>query len=236
VLDRVLGRLRDAAMEPGPSPFVVFGLDGTLYDVRPRTLQILMEYADDVRDDHPEVADALGSLDVSRVQYLLSETLRGCGLTQAELVRDVTGYWRDRFHADEYCVHDMAAEGAADFVRACHEAGATVVYLSARDAPGMLLGTVASLRDHDFPVALPGVELVLKPDATMGDESFKRASYSSLARYGNVIGVFDNDAASCNLARSLFPEADVALVESVQVPGAPEPVDGVEPVSDFRFT
>lgn len=216
-------------------PLVIFDLDGTLYDSRPRTLQILMEYADEVSGEFPEVAEALGSLDTSRIRYLLSDTLRECSLTYVDVVRDVTKYWRERYFTDEYCAYDIPTPGAPEYVRACHEAGACVVYVTGRDVPGMLLGTVASLRDHGFPFALPGVQLVLKPDATLADEAFKRGALPSLTRCGRTVGVFDNEPANCNLARAIFDEAEIALLDTQKVPGAPEPEPGVELISDFRI-
>ncbi len=235
VLQRVLERVAGDANDGGPLPILVFDLDGTLYDTRYRTLQILMEYVDEVRSEFPDVADALATLEVQRVRYLLTDTLRECGLTHPDLVRDVTHFWRERYFSDEYCEYDTPTEGAPEYVRACHEAGAGIVYLAGRDIPGMLLGTVVSLRDHGFPIAVSGAELVLKPDATMGDEAFKRGTLPLLGRGGRVVGFFDNEPANCNLARQLYPDAEVAMLDTQKVPGAPDHEDGVQLVSDFRI-
>jgi len=219
----------------GPPPLVVFDLDGTLFDNRPRTLQILMEYADEVGDGYPDVADCLTPLTTESIRYLLSDTLKECGLTHAEVVRDVTHFWRDRFLSDEYVGFDVPQEGAAEYVNACYEAGANVIYLTGRDITGMLLGTVASLRDNGFPLGIAGVELVLKPDAGLGDEAFKRSVLPTLARSGEVVGVFDNEPANCNIAIAEYPDAEVALLETQKVPGAPECAEGVQHVTDFRI-
>ena len=213
---------------------VVFDLDGTLYDNRPRSLQILFEYGEEVRDEYPDVAEALTKLDTDRIRYLLSDTLRDCGLSQVDVVRDITHYWRERFFTDEYCSYDVPTEGAADYVRACYDAGGNIVYLTGRDVPGMLIGTVSSLRDDGFPLGIAGVELVLKPDATLPDEAFKRSALPTLERLGRIVGFFDNEPANCNTARTLFPEAEVALIDSQKVPGAPDLVADIELVSDFR--
>jgi len=94
---------------------------------------------------------------------------------------------------------------------------------------------VASLRDHDFPVGIAGVELVLKPDPMLGDEAFKRSALPTLLRVGEVIGVFDNEPANCNLAKTTFPDSDVALLETQKVPGAPDSESGIHHVTDFRI-
>ncbi|MBX3246267.1 MAG: hypothetical protein KF901_03715 [Myxococcales bacterium] len=233
VLQQVLDRVSVAAADGGPPPIVVFGVDGALFDSRPRTLQILYEYADAVTSDDPELADAMRSLGIDHVHYLLSETLRECGVTHAELVRDVTSFWRERFHADDYVVLDVPNPGAVDFTCAVQEVGGGVVYLSGRDVHGMLMGTVASLRDHGFPIADVGVELLLKPDATLGTEAYKRGILPRLAGRGEVVAIFDDQASSCELARSIFPDANVSLVDTWMneqyVP------DGVAHVRDFRL-
>jgi hypothetical protein len=234
VLQRVLEQVA-AADGSGRAAVVVFDLDATLYDNRPRTLQILLEYAAEIRSEFPDVAAALATLDVDKIQYLLSETLRGVALTHAEVVRDITAYWRDRFFTDEYCRYDVPVEGAAEYVRACHDAGAIVVYMTGRDVPGMMLGTVASLRDCGFPIGVAGAECVLKPDATMSDEAFKRSALPTLTRLGEVVGFFDNEPGNCNVAAQLFPECTVVLLETQRVPGAPEPDPRVESISDFRL-
>jgi hypothetical protein len=235
VLRDVLDRVTRAATDGARTPVVVFDLDATLYDNRPRTLRILEEYAAEVRAEFPDVAASLATLEASHIHYLLSDTLRGCGLTHPELVKDVTAYWRDRFFTDEYCRYDVPLDGARDYVHACHAAGAVVVYMTGRDVPGMFLGTVASLRDSGFPIGIAGTECVLKPDATLPDEAFKRTALPSLLRIGDVLAFFDNEPANCNVALQVFPHALSVVLDTQRVPGAPPPDAGVETISDFRL-
>ncbi len=234
LLRNVLERISTAAADGGRTPLVVFDLDATLYDNRPRTLEILMEYREQVLDSRPEVAEALGMLTADRIEYLLSDSLRGCGITRADVVADVTRFWHERFFTDEYCQHDVPIEGAPEFVRACLESGAIVVYLTGRDLPGMLIGTVASLRDCGFPIGIAGIELVLKPDANLPDEPFKRGALPTLERLGDIAAFFDNEPANTNLAKAMFPDANVILLETQRVPYAPPLAEDVEVVADFR--
>lgn len=218
-----------------PPAVVVFDVDGTLIDTRSRTVQVLSEYADDIRAEVPGLADALEALGVDEVQYLLSDTLRERGIVHPDQVRDITHYWRDRYFSEEYFQFDAPHTGAAEYVRALHGAGATVVYLSSRDAYAMLIGTVESLREHSFPMGAAGVELVLNADPGLSDEAFKRAILPKLSRVGEVVGYFDNEPANCNWAKACFPDADVVLLETVKVPGAPVSDNGVEHLADFRL-
>ena len=233
VLQRVLDRVAVTAADGGPPPLVVFGLDGTLYDNRPRTLQIMLEYADDVRHSAPDVAAAIEGLDMERIHFLLSETLRECGLIHADVIRDVTHFWRERFFSDDYATLDLASEGAAEYVGHVYAAGAGIVYLSGRDVPSMLIGTIARLRDDGFPLASPGVQVVLKPDSTLGDESFKRTALRQLHGFGEVIACFDSSAAICEMARRIHPKAEIGLVDTWQME-VPEEGARIELVRDFR--
>lgn len=214
---------------------LVFDLDATLFDNRPRTLEILMEYREDIADEDPDLADALVQLDVPSIEYLLTDTLKGVGIYQADVVRDISAYWDQRFYSDDYVAFDLPIAGAPEYLRACYEAGAVIVYLSNRDVPGMLVGTIAKLRDDGFPIAVAGTELILKPDPAMGDEAFKRGALPTLDRVGDLVAYFDNEPAECNLAKSMFPDSTVVLLETQKVPGAPPPVGGVEVLADFRL-
>lgn len=234
VLRSVLERV-EQTLDAGRTPVVVFDLDATLYDNRPRTLEILMEYREDVFESHPDVAEALGGATAERIEYLLSDTLRACGITRSDIVQDVTRFWRERFFTDDYVQRDTTIDGAAEYVLACHDAGAIIVYMTGRDVPGMLIGTVASLRDCGFPIGVAGIELILKPDANLPDEAFKRGALPTLNRIGEMVAFFDNEPANCNLARVMFPESLVILLETQRVPYAPALLEDIEVVADFRI-
>lgn len=234
LLATIIERVAAHGAESGRPPVVVFDLDATLYDNRPRTLEILMEYREEVMQNAADIAERLTHVTSERIQYLLSDTLRGCGITRSDVIADVTRYWHDRFFTDDYVKHDVPMEGAAEFVRACHESGAIVVYLTGRDIPGMMLGTMASLRDYGFPIAVAGAELVLKPDANLPDEAFKRGALPTLERLGDVVAFFDNEPANCNLAKAMYPDASVVMLETQKVPYAPELSADIHVVADFR--
>ncbi len=215
-------------------PVVTFDLDATLFDNRPRTLEILHELREEIADEDPEIANQLLALELDKVHYLLTDTLKACNIYRADVVKNITQYWHERFFRDEYIACDVPLDGAPEYVRACYERGAVIAYVTGRDIPGMLVGTVAKLRDEGFPIAVAGTELILKPDEHMHDEAFKRGALPTLKRVGQVTAFFDNEPANCNLAKSLFPEATVVQLETQKVPGAPALVEGVEVIADFR--
>jgi len=216
------------------TPVVVFDLDGTLMDNRPRTLAILREFADRCRTRDASLAERLERAQMGELEYLLSDSLERMGAHRHSLVEEMHGFWRDRFFADPHLVHDVALPGAVDFARACHDAGALLVYLTGRDLPMMGTGTFQSLRDLGFPIGLAGTELVLKPDAAMPDEAFKRDVAPQLARLGHVIAAFDNEPGNCNVMLAHYPDAQVVFVDTQRMPGGPELDPGVHVVRDFH--
>ena len=232
LLERVVERCR--ANGNARTPVVVFDLDGTLMDNRPRTAMILRELGSLWRERDPVAAAKLEAASEQDLAYLLTDTLARLGITRTELLRDAEVFWRERFFTDDYLAHDVEVPGAASFARDCYAAGGILVYFTGRDLPLMGLGSFASLRDLDFPIGVPGTELVLKPDANMPDEAFKRLVGPSLARVGHVVAIFDNEPGNCNVLGAHFPDADAVLLDTQHLPGAP-PLDAkVHVIGDFR--
>ncbi len=223
-----------AAAQGGPTPLVVFGLDGSLFDHRFRAREILLGLAEERRGAAPALAEALAGIRVEDVQEELGATLQARGILDPSALQELNNAFRPRFASDEYLHHDKPAPGAVDYVSALYEAGAGIVYLTGRDRPGMLLGTVASLRDEGFPFAEPGVQLVMKPDAALSDEAFKQSALPQLARMGSVAAVFDATTCVCELSRAIFPEARVVMLSLTEFhyPGSES---GVEVVGDYRL-
>jgi hypothetical protein len=216
------------------TPVVVFDLDGTLFDNRPRTRAILSELSDSWRASHPETATLLSRTHDVEPAYLLTETLERLGVTDPERVAEAQAFWRDRFFADSHLHHDVALPGAVEFAKDCYAAGAILIYLTGRDLPLMGIGSFRSLRDSGFPIGLPGTELVLKPDAAMPDEDFKRLEAPKLARVGMIVASFDNEPVNCNTILAQNPECESILVDTQHLPGAPPLAPGVRVIGDFR--
>jgi hypothetical protein len=233
--DALFRRIYARCEQPGKHgpPVVVLDLDGTLMDNRPRSVAILRDLGEMWVDHHPQAAKALAGATIDKLAYLLTDSLRKLGVTDPSLVGEAHDYWRNRFFSDEDLRHDIAIQGAVAFVRHCHTLGATIVYLTGRDLPMMGLGTFASLRTLGFPLGVAGVEFILKPDAGMADEAFKRMIAPTLARVGEVIASFDNEPANCNVFKEAYPEADIVFVDTQHVPGAPALHGEMPIIGDF---
>lgn len=212
---------------------VVFDLDGTLMDNRPRTAIILQELAAELKREAHSAAELLAAAEAEKLAYLVSDSLKRLGVEHPELVDRVTTYWKDRFFTDAYLKHDVAVPGSVELARACYDAGATLVYFTGRDLPAMALGSFQSLRDLGFPIGVVGTELVCKPDPKIPDEHFKREEGPRIARIGQIVAAFDNEPGNCNAFLEMAPDAEVVFVDTQHLPGAPPLATNVHIVGDL---
>lgn len=215
---------------------VVFDLDGTLLDNRPRSAAIMYELAALWETANPDEAALLRDADSETFAYLFEDNLRALGVRDEHLVGEALEFWKARFFTDDFLLHDQPVQGAVEFAVGCHDAGATLVYFTGRDLPNMALGSLASLRDLGFPIGVPGTQLVLKPDAQLGDDEFKRDFMPALQRSGHLVATFDNEPGNCNIFKKLFPEVEAFLLDTQHLPGAPELRPDVHVIGDFTLS
>lgn len=205
-------------------------------DNRPRVVAIIRELGDVWRSRHPEDAARCDQASVDKIGYGFIDNLRTLGVMNPALHDEGFTYWRERFFADPHIRHDVEVRGARDFVRACYDAGATVVYFTGRDLPNMALGSLASLRDLGFPIGIIGTELVVKPAFEIPDTEFKMSVAKDFVRIGDVIAVFDNESANCNLFLEAYPECTAVYLDTQCAPDPP-PLDGrAHVVRSFAMT
>ncbi|MCX4242412.1 HAD family hydrolase [Paraliomyxa miuraensis] len=198
--------LQQAVARAGrPAAVVVFDLDSTLLDNKPRQARILAEYG----REHG-IASLAGCRPEHWTGWDFRAAMRAAGLPADEVEAHVEPYrvcWRDRFFTSEYCRVDGPVPGAAPFVGAVRAAGAIVIYLTGRHE-GMRDGTVESMERLALP--LPddqGVRLWMKPSLDEDDDGFKARVHADLPTVGSVQVVFDNEPTHVNDYRRSFPEA-----------------------------
>ncbi len=222
-----------AALAAGHEPLVVLDLDGTLYNNTPRTLRILQEFAHLHGRRLPDFLRVVDRLPAGSLKYRVADTLAAAGIKDEALVEEVERFWFERFFTNDYVLHDLPVAGAVEFVRALYERGAVPVYLTGRDAPNMLLGTVKALQRDGFPVGTVDTHVILKDKFERRDEEYKRSVVEHLRRVGAVVGVFDNEPGLCNLFQEAFPEATVVWLDTSHAPGAPALMSSVQVAMDF---
>jgi hypothetical protein len=219
LLRSVVDRVR-AQIARGPA-VVVFDLDGTLMDNRPRVVAILHELALAWALKHPEASAACARASADDIGYGFIANLRRLGVVDPALHQEGLAFWKDRFFQDPHVKHDIEILGARAYVKACYDAGAVVVYLTGRDLPNMALGSFASLRDLGFPIGVIGTELVVKPTFEMPDADFKREVAPELRRLGTVIAAFDNEPANVNLFLEAHPDSHGIFLDTQYAPDPP---------------
>lgn len=203
----------------GQVPVVVFDLDHTLFDGRPRTLVILAEFAASVAAEQPAVARAIGRLALRDIAYLLRDTLNSVGVTDPKVIAAAEAYWKPRFFSDPYSQLDVPIAGAAAYVQSLWQRGAVIVYLSGRNADGMLTGTTASLQKWGFPVGVRGVQVVLKPSFSEPDDTFKKASLAQISALGQVVASFENEPGNLGMMATRWPDATPVFLDTDFNPG-----------------
>lgn len=234
ILAKVLQNVREAYNRQH-RPMVIFDIDGTLMDNRTRHLQILKEYGkDELKSVRPDAAKKLTALQLSQVQYMLTDTLAAAGVTEAAVVNNAAVFWSQRFFSDGYLKHDRPTPGSVNYVRSLYSNGARIVYLTGRDAPRQLIGTVRSLRDHGFPIGIQGTELIMKPTMQTQDAVFKQQVTNYLRHYGKVIATFDNEPANANVFRRAFPDATVMIYAAPHTPNPPPLLPNISPLASFQ--
>lgn len=226
VLSRVLAH--------APGGVVVFDLDSTLLDNRPRQARIMREFG--AAHGH---APLLGAGPEHMQGWSIKLALHNAGLPEPEadaLSRPAKAFWLERFFTSDYCVDDIAIAGATDYVRRIAETGARIVYCTGRHQPEMRPGTIESFSREGFP--LPDderVHLLMKPEFSMHDDEWKRIVRAQLEALGEVVAAFDNEPTHINTYREAFPGAQcVHILTDDSARGIPV-LDDIPSVQDFRL-
>ena len=125
----------DARHRAGERPVVIFDLDGTLYDNRPRTIRIVHALAASLPPECDRDAAIIRALGPGDLRYRLDDPLRPLGVSE-DVITLAKERWFRRFFTDTACADDVPMRGAAPFVQRCS-------LLSSIECAG---GSVATLR------------------------------------------------------------------------------------------
>lgn len=231
LLEDILERTRKVK-QTGGNPLVVLDLDGTLFDNGPRTWQLVAEALEE--GGFETERKQLNDMSNRFLPYLVTDFLTQAGILGEEMVEQVKKYWFERFFTDRYQEYDVPLEGSVAFVKELYEAGATMVYLTGRDVPGMLSGCADSLRANGFPVGLIRTMMILKPDFKTADLSFKTEAASFISQTGTVVAAFDNEPGNCNLFLKSWPDALSVFLNTTCAPNPPPLLDGVVTIERFE--
>jgi hypothetical protein len=226
VWEAVMSALAELGKQHDKAPLVVLDLDSTLIHTGARHLAIAHAYG------HPEVQRALAGMSPRDFGWDVRDPLRERGVHESVL-DDLLAFWQDRFFDGSWLRHDQPTEGAVAFTHHLLDAGAQLLYLTARPEPTMGAETREILPALGFPMG-EGTSLRLKPSTALSDAVYKRHMTRELPRLGPVAATFENEPGHANGFLAAFPEARHYLVGDVHDPRAPAPDPRVHRIQDFR--
>jgi len=212
---------------------VMFDLDSTLLNNRPRNVAIMREFGSTINHATLMQADIMHFRDWSSRNSLLSMGLPGAEIDG--FLSEYDAFWAERFFTSEYCRHDVAIAGANQFVNEVKNAGGRVCYMTGR--PELMRdGTLDSLAACGFP--LPGsadVELTMKPLASASDDDFKRTTLERLGCDIRLLAAFDNEPTHINSYKLAFPHAVCIHLLTDHSMRPVKLLDGIVSIADFSY-
>ena len=221
VIQKVMTRV-DEVLAKKKLPIVVFDLDSTLFDVSKRSYEILREWL-----AHPETQSfqathqGLKGLDAGELKYSLEELWDFKKLPYQQPPYDhhfkhAKQFWRVRFFGHAYLKHDEPTRGAIEFVKNLYEKGASIVYLTGRDAPLMAFGTFDQLKQHGLPIEMDRTRLILKPKRHLNDVDYKSGVAKMVREWGEVVASFENEPKNLvAMSEAFAPETMNIFIETV---------------------
>jgi hypothetical protein len=228
-LDAILERARAF----GPRGVLVFDLDSTVFDNRPRQARIVREYGE---------ARGIPALTQCEPRHFtdgwdLRAAFLSCGLEAGEAERihaDARTFWRARFFTSAYCVEDDTILGAVAFVQRAVGTGARIAYVTGRPE-AMREGTLLAMKRHRLPLPdeVSNV-LIMKPLMDVHDDDFKREVHARIGELGTVVAAFDNEPTHVNDYRRTFSEATVVLLATDHSGRPVELLEGIVSVPHFQ--
>jgi hypothetical protein len=235
VLDEVAYRVENI-----PRALVLLDLDSTLYEVGPRTHQILEEWLQH-SDSQPldsTVRAELLKTDAKQIGYSIRDTFRTIGLdvNKPEVVHAMEGlknFWTARFFTSRYLDYDLPYPGAVQFTKKLYDLGAEIVYLTGRDEPGMGEGTRRRLMQDGFPWEVPKTHLLLKPTASEPDLEHKLKAAEYIQKHGRLVASFENEPANLSALYGAFPDAMHVFVDTVSSDHEAVPRQGLYRIFGF---
>jgi Haloacid dehalogenase-like hydrolase len=188
---------REIVSNAGQRPLVVFDLDSTLFDVSPRTQQILNEFLNNqqIQAKFAQEIEHLKGLKVLSGDWGIKQAIIRSGLKSSEgFYKALRDFWRRRFFSSDYLHIDRPYKGAIEYVQALSRSQIEIYYLTGRDEQNMKRGTLETLAFWGLPLADESTHLIMKPvKGSVEDEDFKELRLRDLSKKSSLIWFFENE-------------------------------------------
>ncbi len=228
----------EKAQRDGVKALIVFDVDDTLIDCRHRKSLVFHAFAREeaTKEKWPHDSDKLSKHDWKALKYRVYDNLPPLSIHDKIFGEELLSYWLKHYFTYPYLIQDKAFPGAQAFVKRCYALGADLVYLTARDHPGMYQGTIEALESLGFPIHKPNIHVMLKPDTSTSDHDFKRSALEEIAALGRVIASFENELPNLNVMAERFPDALMIWRNTLYAPNPPLPHPRVQIMEQFPET
>lgn len=243
----------ESLVEKTSNPVVIFDLDSTLYKNHERWAAIVREFAHTKEGKEAQVRIPLENFQASSITD--SFDMVGLLKNDAKLPEDKVQkilpafkkFWTEKFFNSDYVNYDHAVPGAIDYVNALYKKGATIVYITGRDAAKMGKGTKTKLKADGFPLNSKKALLMMKPESNQliggaqkklaqSDTDWKSDAIKKVRGLGQVVASFDNEPAHINEYYLAFHQAGPGFavwLDTDHFPSAPPRLKGVLRINGF---
>jgi hypothetical protein len=213
-----------ASHAAGEKPVVVFDLDGTLFSSVERNLVVLEDFLDmqplEIQRAYHESADnrlvrkyMSQTHEPLTVEGILKAAI-GPDLAQGFLLDYFKRYWVENYISSRHIHVDQPLAQSAEYVKKVSEAGALIVFLTARTADRMLEGTLRQLASAGFDLTPEKGRLLIKPNGSISSVDFKLSAQAELKGLGKVLALFDNEPENLRGFDLQFPDAKLFYLET----------------------
>ena len=210
----------------------VFDLDSTLFCTGPRNKRVFWKFLQKQENFPKHWMLAWNQLSPQSQEYGVPKTFfklfREQGWSEAEaqnearhLWESYREHWMEEFFLSSNMAYDPPYEGAVKFVQSLYDLGYDVVYLTGRDEPRALEGTIHALKAANFPMG-DRTHVRLKPSQDMADLDFKTRAAERLNSEFSVRALMDNEPENLVMFAEFFEFAHIVFFHSIMSPRVPD--------------
>lgn len=202
-------------LKPSDARVFVFDIDSTLYDVTPRNQQIVRHFGETKDLDH-DLKSKLQNFHSKTEDWGIKPGLMRLKIKSLndELIRSIKNHWNIHFFSKKFLHLDQEYPGAVPLLQKLNEIS-PVYYLTGRDQERMGEGTREQLTLSQFPVDPQRNKLILKPDKSLLDHTYKLEELFKLKKSFQEIHFFENEPVILNTVYDQAPEINLYYIDSV---------------------
>jgi hypothetical protein len=221
--DQVLATVRDEAIQhaaSGRKAAVVFDLDETGIENRSSAVSLLQGPEGWIRSaesaKYPRAREALSRLPLGRMKVSPEEIFIEAGIAdEKEAMGSVDRFFHEQTHRGSHALkYGTALPGFARYVRALHDQGVHIVYLTGRTGSEQGVGTRAMLEFFGLPLD-ERATLLMKPPGTKTPEFKAWAMREQILGAGlEPVAMFDNEPENLMAVREASPGMKLVVMDT----------------------